>query len=91
MISKEFLKILQKQGIKFHLETKVENITKNANEVLVKTLNKENKNIDFSCDVVLISIGRKPNTKNLNLEKIGINLDNKKRIKVNKKYQTNII
>ncbi len=89
-ISKEFLKILQKQGIKFHLETKVENITKNANEVLVKTLNKENKNIDFSCDVVLISIGRKPNTKNLNLEKIGINLDNKKRIKVNKKYQTNI-
>ena len=38
----------------------------------------------------MISVGRKPFTKNLNLEKIGINLDNKKRIKVDKKYQTNI-
>jgi len=38
----------------------------------------------------LISVGRKPNTKNLNLEKIGIELDKKKRIKVSKNYQTNI-
>ena len=89
-ISKEFLKILQKQGIKFHLETKVESISKNPNGAIVKTLNKKGKKINFECDIVLISVGRKPNTKNLNLEKIGINLDNKKRIKVDKKYQTNI-
>jgi dihydrolipoamide dehydrogenase len=40
--------------------------------------------------VVLISVGRKPNTKNLNLEKVNINLDNKKRIKTNNKFETNI-
>ena len=89
-ISKEFFKILQKQGIKFHLKTKVENITKNIKGAIVKTSNEEGKKIDFDCDVVLIAVGRKSNTKNLNLEKIGINLDNKKRIKVDKKYQTNI-
>ena len=89
-ISKEFLKILQKQGIKFHLEVKVENIIKKTKGVVVTTSNKEGKKLDFECDVVLIAVGRKPNTKNLNLEKIGINLDSKKRIKVDKKYQTNI-
>ena len=89
-ISKEFLKILQKQGIKFHLEVKVENIRKKTKGVVVTTSNKEGKKLDFDCDVVLIAVGRKPNTKKLNLEKIGINLDNKKRIKVDKKYQTNI-
>ena len=89
-ISKEFLKILQKQGIKFHLEVKVENIIKKTKGVVVTTSNKEGKKLDFDCDVVLIAVGRKPNTKKLNLEKIGINLDNKKRIKVDKKYQTNI-
>ena len=89
-ISKEFLKILQKQGIKFHLEVKVENVRKKTKGVVVTTSNKDGKKLDFDCDVVLIAVGRKPNTKNLNLEKIGISLDNKKRIKVDKKYQTNI-
>ena len=89
-ISKEFLKILQKQGIKFHLEVEVGNIIKKKKRVVVTTSNKEGKKLDFDCDVVLIAVGRKPNTKNLNLEKIGINLDSKKRIKVDKKYQTNI-
>ena len=89
-ISKEFLKILQKQGIKFHLEVKVENIIKKKKRVVVTTSNKEGKKLDFDCDVVLIAVGRKPNTKNLNLQKVGINLDDKKRVKVDKKYQTNI-
>jgi dihydrolipoamide dehydrogenase len=89
-ISKEFLKILQKQGIKFYLETKVESIKKMSNGITVNSSNKEGKKIDMECDVVLVAVGRKPNTKNLNLEKIGVELDNKKRIKVDKKYQTNV-
>ena len=89
-ISKEFLQILKKQGINFHLETKVDSIKKNNKIVTVLTTNKESKKINFSCDVVLISVGRKPNTKNLNLESIGVLLDDKKRIKVNNKFQTNV-
>ncbi len=89
-ISKEFMKILKKQGMKFHLQTKLESIQKNNNGAKIIATDKDGKKIDFDCDVVLISVGRKPNTKNLNLEKININLDNKKRIKTNNKFETNI-
>ena len=89
-ISKEFLKILQKQGIKFYLESKVESVIKNSKGIIVKSLNKENKKIDIECDAVLVAVGRKPNTGKLNLSNIGIELDDKKRIKVDKKYQTNV-
>ncbi len=89
-ISKEFLKILQKQGIKFHLETKVESVEKKSDGIIIKTSNKEKGKIDIKCDIALIAVGRKPNIKKLNLDKIGIELDSKKRIKVDKKYQTNV-
>ena len=89
-ISKEFMKILKKQGIKFHMETKVENIKKNTSSATVTISNKDGKQSQIETDVVLISVGRKPNTKNLNLENIGVKLDNKKRVKVNKNFETNI-
>ena len=89
-ISKELLKILKKQGINFHLETKVESIKKEGKKIIVNTSEKEGKKNAFDCDVVLISVGRKPNTKNLNLNKIGIQLDKKNKIKVNKNFQTNV-
>ena len=53
-ISKEFLQILQKQGINFHLETKVDSIKKKNKIVTVSTTNKDGKKINFGCDVVLI-------------------------------------
>ena len=89
-ISNEFMKILKKQGINFHLETKVEKVSKLENGVIVETQDKNGKKSKFESDVVLISVGRRPYTKNLNLEKIGIKLDEKKRIKINKNYQTNV-
>ena len=89
-ISKEFLKILKKQGIKFHLESKVESLNKKSEEIITNVLDKEGKKIDIRSDVVLVAIGRKPNTEKLNLNKIGIELDSKKRIKVDKKYQTSV-
>ena len=89
-ISAEFMKILKKQGIKFHLQHKVEKIKKSETGATISTLDKEGNKINFDCDVVLISVGRKPNTRGLNLEKIGVQLDDKKRIKTNKNFQTNL-
>ena len=89
-ISIEFLKILKKQGIKFELNTKVEKIKKLKDGVIIETSDKEGKKNKFEVDVVLISVGRKPFTKNLNLEKIGVVADQKGRIKVNKNFETNI-
>ena len=89
-VSTEFMKILKKQGINFHMQTKVEGIKKSVNGATVSTSDKDGKKINFECDVVLISVGRKPNTNNLNLDTIGVELDEKKRIKTNKNFQTNI-
>ena len=89
-ISKEFEKILKKQGIKFHLNTKVEKINKNKNGVSINTLDKSIKKNTIEADVVLISVGRRPFTKYLNLEKIGVQTDKKGMVKVNKSFETNI-
>ena len=89
-ISSEFLKILKKQGIIFHLETKVQNIKNEKSSAKVLIQDKTGKSSELIADVILISVGRKANTKNLNLEKIGVGLDNKKRIKVNKEFRTSL-
>jgi dihydrolipoamide dehydrogenase len=89
-ISKEFMKILKKQGIKFHMQNKVETIAKNNAGAVVTTIDKDGKKNNFDCDVVLISVGRKPNTQNLNLESIGVELDERKRVKTNENFKTNL-
>ncbi len=88
-ISNEFMKILKKQNIKFELNTKVEKIVKNDQGVIIETSNKDSKN-KIEADVVLISVGRKPYTEKLNLDKIGVNLDKKGKITVNKNFETNV-
>jgi dihydrolipoamide dehydrogenase len=89
-ISNEFMKILKKQGIKFQLNTKVEKITKKNNGVIIEISNKNGDKNKLEADVVLISVGRKPFTNNLNLENIGVELDKKGRVKVNKNFESNI-
>jgi dihydrolipoamide dehydrogenase len=87
-ISNEFMKILKKQGIYFHMQHKVEKIKKNNSGAVISTIDKDGNSKDFQCDVVLISVGRKPNTQGLNIEKAGIDLDEKKRIKTDKNFKT---
>jgi len=89
-ISNEFMKILKKQGIDFSMQSKVETIKKNNSGAVVSTIDKDGNKKELECDVVLISVGRKPNTNGLNLEKIGVELDDKKRVKTDKNFQTNI-
>ncbi len=89
-ISNEFMKILKKQGINFHMQHKVEDIKKIDSRAIVSTRDKDGNKKDFECNVALISVGRKPNTTGLNLEKIGVALDEKKRIKTNENFQTNL-
>ena len=89
-ISSEFMKILKKQGIKFNMQNKVVSIKKNKSGLVVSTVDKDGKKNNFDCDVVLIAVGRKANTEGLNLEAIGVELDNRKRIKTDKSFKTNL-
>ena len=87
-ISNEFMKILKKQNIKFHMSTKVEKITKKGENVEIETSNSRGEKSSHDCDVALISIGRKAFTDNLNLEKIKLKTDEKGRVKVDKNFKT---
>ena len=90
-ISKEFQKILSKQGIKFKLNSKVKQIEDKKDSVLVEFTDvNTSKNETIKANKVLVSVGRKPYTEGLNLSKIGIKKDKHGRIEVNKKLQTSI-
>ena len=88
-VSDAFLKILQKQGMQFNLSTKVISVKKNKNGATV-TVEKNGAKSDIDCDIVLMSVGRKPNTAGLNLDKIGVKLDSKGRVETDHKYKTNL-
>ncbi len=90
-VSNEFQKILSKQGIKFKLNSKVLSIKDLGSEVKIEYQNNERNNKEIiSADKTLIAVGRKPYTEGLNLNKIGVKKDEKGRIKVNKRFQTDI-
>ena len=89
-ISNEFMKILKKQGMQFHMQNKVESINKSNSGATVITTDKDGNKNEFDCEVVLISVGRKPNTQGLNLESVGVELDDRKRVKVDHTYKTNV-
>ena len=90
-ISKEFEKILTKQGIKFKLNSKVTTVKTLQDKLMVQFINNNTKaQENLECDKVLVSVGRKPYTEGLNLSKIGVKKDDKGRIEVSKKFQTSI-
>ncbi len=90
-ISKEFEKILTKQGIKFKLNSKVTSVKSGPKLISVEFVNnKTSKKEKLEADKVLVAVGRNPYTEGLNLSKMGIKKDKKGRIKVNNKLQTSV-
>ncbi|XP_059060288.1 dihydrolipoyl dehydrogenase [Achroia grisella] len=90
-VGKTLQKILTKQGMKFKLGTKVLGVKKEGSTVKVDVeAAKGGSKETLECDVVLISIGRRPYTKDLGLDKVGIALDDRGRVPVNNKFQTTV-
>ena len=89
-LSKELNKVLRKQGMKFELSTAVSAVERNGDSVKVTAKNKKGEEVTFEGDYVLVSVGRKPYTEGLGLEKAGVDLDERGRVKVNEHLQTNV-
>lgn len=89
-LSKELQKVLKKQGMKFELSTAVSAVERNGDTVKVTAKNKKGEEVSFDGDYVLVSVGRKPYTEGLGLEKAGVDLDERGRVKVNEHLQTNV-
>jgi dihydrolipoamide dehydrogenase len=90
-IAKQLQRVLEKQGIKFRLGAKVAGID-TQDESLKLTLEPAGggKRETIEADVVLVAIGRVPNTQGLGLAEAGIKKDNRGRIIVDKRYETNL-
>ncbi len=90
-ISNQFIKSLLKQGLKFNLSYKVLSAKYISNDVEVAMESTKDKTkIKEKYDIVLMSIGRQPNTEGLGLEKLGVKLTDQKSIQINKQFMTNI-
>ena len=89
-LSKELQKVLKKQGMKFELSTGVSAVERNGDSVKITAKNKKGEEVTFDGDYVLVSVGRKPYTEGLGLEKAGVELDERGRVKVNEHLQTNV-
>ena len=83
-------KVLKKQGVKFYLSHGVSNVKRNGKEITVTANDKKGLSVEFKGDYCLVSVGRKPHTKGLNLEAIGVQLNEKGQVEVNEFLQTSI-
>jgi dihydrolipoamide dehydrogenase len=83
-----FQKILQKQGFKFLLKTKVVGADISDKEITVKYESASESSTQISADVVLVAVGRRPYTQGLGLQELGIELDKGGRVIVNEHLQT---
>jgi len=89
-ISSEFLKILNNQEINFKLDSKVTAVNVIKDKAVVDfTNNKTAKKERIECNKVLVAVGRKPNIGE-DIIKLGIKLNNQKKIQVNEKFETSI-
>ena len=90
-IATAFQRILQKQGIRFRLGTKVTGATAAAGGVsLTVEPVKGGPAETLQADIVLVAIGRRPFTDGLGLEAVGVALDERKRVKTDSHYATNV-
>ena len=71
-MGKELLKIAKKLGMDFYLGHKVTSVENKGKEVLVKAEAKDGKVLELKGDYCLVSIGRRPYTDGLGLDKVGI-------------------
>jgi dihydrolipoamide dehydrogenase len=82
-------KILDKQRLSFQLSASAKSASVSGEEVHV-TLDAAGKTATESFDKVLVAVGRRPHTKGLGLEEIGVKLDGKGRVDVDEHFATSV-
>ncbi|SDL84252.1 dihydrolipoyl dehydrogenase [Kriegella aquimaris] len=89
-LSKELMKVMKKQKVKFSLSHKVKSVERKGDEVIVKADDKKGQEVEFKGDYCLVSVGRHAYTEGLNLDAAGVQLEERGKIAVNEHLQTNI-
>ncbi len=87
-VAKEAQKLFTKQGLKFNLGVKVGEVKASKKGVAVAYLDKDGAEQVLECDKLIVSVGRVPNTENLNLESVGLAIDERGFIPVDEHCKT---
>lgn len=88
-LSKQLEKILTKQGMKFHLSHKVIKAQQSEQKITL-TIQGGSGESTLDGDAVLVAIGRRPFTKDLGLEALGIIKDAKGFVQIDDSFRTNV-
>ena len=89
-VSKQFQRILKKQGMEFQLSTMVTGVEKLKTKLKVKTQPANGgEESTIECDNVLVAIGRRPFTDALGLDSVGVKMDKRGFIET-EHFKTNI-
>jgi dihydrolipoamide dehydrogenase len=89
-LSKELMKVLKKQGMKFYVSHKVKSVVRKGNEVTVQAENAKGETVTLEGDYSLVSVGRRPYTDGLNADKAGVKISDRGQIEVNDYLQTSV-
>lgn len=89
-VSKEMTKVLKKEGFKFNLNHRVQNVENTGKGVKVTALNKKGEEVSFEGDYCLVAVGRKPFTEGLGLENAGVKMGDREMVAVNDHLETNV-
>jgi dihydrolipoamide dehydrogenase len=90
-LAKQLQRVLTKQGLAFKLGTKVVSVdTKGGSLKLVLEPAGGGKSETLDCDVVLVAVGRVPNTDGLGLAELGVKTDNRGRVIVDGQFATSV-
>ena len=89
-LSKELMKVLKKQGMKFYVSHKVKSVVRKGNEVTVQAENAKGETVTLEGDYSLVSVGRRPYTDGLNADKAGVKISDRGQIEVNDHLQTSV-
>ncbi|MGB2513341.1 MAG: dihydrolipoyl dehydrogenase [Flavobacteriaceae bacterium] len=87
-LSRELMKVMKKQGVKFHLSHGVTKVVRKGKTVQITATDKKGSAVEFEGDYCLVSVGRKPYTAGLNAEAAGVQLNERGQIVVNEQLQT---
>ncbi len=90
-VSKQFQKILEKQGIAFKLSTKVTAAKASAKDVTLSAESVDGATKEeIKADVVLVAIGRRAYTAGLGLKELGVKMDERGRVEVDHHFQSSV-
>jgi dihydrolipoamide dehydrogenase len=87
-LSRELMKVMKKQGVKFYLSHEVKDVIRKGKDVSVTAIDKNQDEIKFKGDYCLVSVGRRPNTVGLNTEAAGVQINKLGQVEVNDHLQT---